>query len=446
MLTMVDAPTLIVASALATIAVGLIAFALLAGIPRSVDLVWAGLLAGLYAARMVLGYMREPYIHSALEYLVPIPASLLFAHYFGERLRRINAAVVIAFVAVAAVAIPYEVITGRPHALNTVVNAVVLVFMAVFALNVVTGTMDGQGARIIRIGAIVFGLYVLNEHFRLVSFPFRLSTEPIGFLLFLLCIVVALMHTAISTEAQLLSVESELAMARNIQQSIIPLHPPDVEGLDIAASYRPASHVGGDFYEFVPLSDGRLGIFIADVSGHGVPAALVASMLKIAIAAQNHVESPAQVLADLNRLFCGRLQRQFFTGTYAVINPMEQSLSFASGGHPPLLVADAATVRELSAPGFVLGRMATATFRDVAGRFAVGDALLLYTDGVVEALRNGEQFGYERLKQCVAEHRRASAKEIADRIVDAVTSWSPRLNDDFTLIVVRRATRHYEST
>ena len=355
-------------------------------------------------------------------------------------------AIVVAFVAIAAAAIPYEVATGRPHSLNGIVNTLVLVFMGVFALNIAMGTVEGRGARIIRAGAIVFGVYILNEHLRFVTLPFRLSSEPIGFLFFMVCIVVALMDTAITTEAQLLGVESELAMARKIQQSIIPPHPPDVDGLDIAALYRPASHVGGDFYEFVPLPDGRLGIFIADVSGHGVPAALVASMLKIAIAAQNHIESPARLLGDLNRLFCGRLQRQFFSGAYAVVHPLEQSLSFASGGHPPLLVADAANVHELNAPGFVLGRMPSATFGDVAGKFNVGDALVLYTDGIVEAARDGEQFGYDRLKQCVAEHRLAPAKEIADRIVEAVTAWSPRQEDDLTLIVVRRATRQYENT
>lgn len=436
---MVDVPTLIVASALATIAVGLIAFALLAGFERSIDLIWAGLFAGLYALRMV-------YRDSALEYLVPIPASLLFAHYFGERLRRINVAVVVAFIALAAVAIPYEAATGRPQSLNGIANVLVLAFMFVFVLNVVTGTVTGRSARIIRIGAIVFGFYVINEHLRFITLPYRLSSEPIGFLFFMLCIVVALMHTAVTTEAQLLGVESELTMARNIQLSIIPPRPPDVEGLDIAALYRPASHVGGDFYEFIPLPDGRLGMFIADVSGHGVPAALVASMLKIAIASQKNVDAPAELLADLNRLFCGRLQRQFFTAAYAVINPFEQSLSFASGGHPPLLVAGAATVLELNAPGFVLGRMPSAAFGLVSGNFDVGDALLLYTDGLVEASRNGEQFGYDRLKRCVAEHRTASATEIAGRIIDAVTGWNPRPDDDLTLIVVRRATRRYGDT
>jgi sigma-B regulation protein RsbU (phosphoserine phosphatase) len=447
-----DVPTLIVASALATIAVGLLAFAFLAGIPRSVDLMWAGFFAGLYALRMMFatslteGVLHAAYVHSALEYLVPIPAAALFAHYFGLKLRRLNTAVVIAFIVMAVIAIPYETISGRPHAFNAVENALVLFFMAVFAVNIASGLAEERGARLIRIGSIVFGLYVVNEHLRFVTLPFRLSSEPIGFLIFMLCIVVALMRTAVTTEGQLLAVQTELVMARNIQLSIIPPRPPEIEGLDIAATYRPASHVGGDFYDFVPLADGRLGIFIADVSGHGVPAALVASMLKIALAAQNHASAPAEILTGLNRLFCGRLQRQFFSAAYAVIDPLAQSLSFASGGHPPLLLADAANVHEMNAPGFVLGRMPSAEFGAAAAKFAVDDVLLLYTDGVVEAARDGEQFGYERLKQCLAQHRRAKASEIAERVIEAMTQWTPHVDDDVTLVVVRRATRAYDRT
>jgi len=440
----IDVSTLVVASALATIAVGLIAFALLAGIGRTPDLFWAGLLAGLYAFRMIVsaGFVHSAYVHSSLEYLVPIPAALLFAHYFGVKMRRINMAIVLAFVGVAAVAIPYEVITGRPHALNPVENALVLLFMGVFAVNVTMRLGAQRSARLIRIGAIVFGLYVVNEHLRFVTLPFRLSSEPAGFLFFMLCVVVALMRNSITTEAQLLGVESELATAREIQQSIIPPHPPDVAGLDVAALYRPASQVGGDFYDFVLLPDGRLGIFIADVSGHGVPAALVASMLKIALAAQEHVGEPAEVLRDLNALFCGRLKKQFFTAAYALFDPLKQSLTFASGGHPPLMIANGTAIRELPAPGFVLGRMRSATFEAQSHGLSSGDTVLLYTDGIVEATdRNGEQWGYERLRECLETNRHASAREIADRVVGAVTGWNPRLEDDLTLVVVKTATR-----
>ena len=406
-------PTVVVASALGTIAIGLIAFALLAGIPRSIDLVWAGVFAGLYAMRMIFatGLVQSAYVHSALEYLVPIPAALLFERYFGSRFRKLNIAIVIAFIVAAAIAIPYEVLTARPHSLNGYENALVLVFMAVFAANI---AVSGKTAGLIRIGASIFALYVLNEHLRFVTLPWRLSSEPIGFLIFLICIVVALMRTAIATEAQLLGVESELRTARGIQESIIPSRPPDVPGLDIAAVYKPASQVGGDFYDFVPLSDNRLGVFIADVSGHGVPAALVASMLKIAIAAQDHHASPSDLLANLNRLFCGRLHRQFFTAAYAVISP--HSIAYSTGGHPPLLLNG----RELVTPGFVLGRRRDATFVTATQPLAAGDVIVLYTDGVVE--RPG--WSYERLREEVA----------ARRPVSEIVSGDSE--DDMTLLVI----------
>ena len=413
MLSTTDIATIVDASAIGTIGIGLIAFALLSGVRRNVDLLWAGLFAALYALRMILGsgLAYTGYAHAALEYLVPIPAALLFARYFGARLRKLNVAIVIAFVVAAAIAIPYEILIARPHALNPYENALVLVFMAVFAVNI---ALPSAAAGLVRAGAAIFALYVINEHLRLVVLPWRLSSEPIGFLIFLICLVVALMRGTIAREAQLLGVESELRTARGIQESIIPSRPPDVPGLEIAAVYKPASQVGGDFYDFVPLPDNRLGVFIADVSGHGVPAALVASMLKIAIAAQDHHASPSDLLAHLNRLFCGRLQRQFFTAAYAVISP--QSIEYATGGHPPLLLNG----RELATPGFVLGRRTDVTFVTAVESLRAGDVIALYTDGVVE--RPG--WSYERLRQEVAARRPVS--EIV----------SGEADDDMTLVVI----------
>ena len=450
MLSAADIPYLVVASALATIAIGLVLFALLAGMARSIDLIWAGLFAGLYALRMIFSTMlvrsvpHGAFIHSALEYLVPIPAAALFAHYFGTRWRLLNVIILRVFIAAAVIAIPYEVITAQPHALNRYQNAIVLFFIAIFAINVIAPGPELRSTRLIRVGSVIFGLYVLNEHFRFVELPWLLSREPIGFLIFMICIVLALMRTAVTNEAQLLGVEAELKTARNIQQSIIPAQPPAIGGLDIAAIYRPASHVGGDFYEFVPLSPSRIGIFIADVSGHGVPAALVASMLKIAIAAQDRHERPADLLDQLNRLFCGRLKRQFFSAAYAVIDADAKTLSFASGGHPPLILGHGRDARELAASGFVLGRMADVKFEETAEPLQANDVVVMYTDGIVEASgRDGEPLGYERLRQRVAREGSGRAAAIADAIVAEVDGWTGGrgAEDDLTLIVVKAATR-----
>jgi len=448
MLPAYDAPTLIVASALATIAVGLVVFALFSGIRGSVDLVLAGLFAGLYAFRMLANtsiVTDAATIRSSLEYIVPIPAAALFAHYFGPRWRLMNVAIVGAFVVCALVAIPYELLRGEPFALKRIVDSLVLVFMASFAVNLAAPGAEQRSVTWLRVGVAVFGIYVVNEHLRLVQLPWRLSSEPIGFLFFMVCVVIALIRRTVSTQAKLLAVETELETARRIQESIIPSRPPAVDGLDIAALYRPASHVGGDFYDFVPLPANRLGVFIADVSGHGVPAALVASMLKIGIAAQDHLDKPSAVIQHLNDFFCGRLKRQFFTAAYAVIDPDGRSLAYSSGGHPPMIVlrGNDRAAHEVTTPGFVVGRMKDASFSSVEEPFGAGDVAVLYTDGIVEATGDdGEQWGYVRLRQCVEGHRGESATEIAGAIVRSVEEWSAPAGagDDLTLVVVRRAT------
>lgn len=443
-----DAVTLIIATILLTVAAGLVVFSLLSGVRRTKDLLYAGLFAGLYGLRMFMetelvelltGATRTlAHTRSALEYLVPVPAAILFAHYFGRRRRALNLFVFGAFVVCAAIAIPYELITGRPQALNGVVDTLVVVFMSVFFLNMIGRRDTDQSILPLQIGTGIFVLFVLNDHYDIVPVPAGESAEPFGFLIFILFIVVTLMRQTIASRGRLIAVESELTTARTIQQSLVTSAPPSIAGLDVAAAYEPASHVGGDYYEFVTLEDGRLAVFIADVSGHGVPAALVASMLKIALAAQTELTRPEGVLTSLNQLFCGRLQRQFFTAAYAILG--DGRIDLASGGHPPPMLMTSQDVRELQADGFVIGRMRNARFAPASSTFAPGDVAVFYTDGIVEA-RNagGEEWGWERLRQCVAAHRGQSARTIADQLLEQVRRWTApaHADDDLTLVVVR---------
>jgi serine phosphatase RsbU (regulator of sigma subunit) len=204
----------------------------------------------------------------------------------------------------------------------------------------------------------------------------------------------------------------------------------------------PASEVAGDFYDFIELANGTLGIFIADVSGHGVPAALVASMLKIALATQiENASSPARILAALNTLFCGRLERQFITAAYVHIDPAAGTLVVASAGHPPPILRHGENSAEVVAAGVVLGRFRDARYEELTRQFAGGDTLVLYTDGVTEtANRDAEMWGDERLRTTITSHD-DSTGALAMRIVNDVKDWrgtdSPP-DDDVTLIVVRR--------
>src|SRR5271154_2836479 len=138
---------------------------------------------------------------------------------------------------------------------------------------------------------------------------------------------------------QLLAINVELEMARQIQLSILPRSTPKIQGLEIAAQYLPMTSVAGDFYDFIVVDEKHLGILVADVSGHGMPAALIASMLKIALAAQEpHAADPAQVLLGLNQALCGKFQRHYVTAAYLFVDMLKGTLRYAGAGHPPMML------------------------------------------------------------------------------------------------------------
>ena len=256
----------------------------------------------------------------------------------------------------------------------------------------------------------------------------------------------ALRETREKLAQQLLAIQKELETARLIQESILPQRVPQIEGLDIAARYVPMASVAGDFYDFIVVDNKHLGILIADVSGHGMPAALIASMLKIALAAESaHAEDPARVLLGLNQALCGKFQHHYVTAAYVFLDMEKRTLSYAGAGHPPLLMWGAASpgVRDVTENGLFLGMFDSATYSSVNVPLAPGDRGLLYTDGVSEANDpDGAEFGSERFRQFLEAENNGSANQLADRLLDELARWSARgegedLDDDITLVTIR---------
>jgi len=443
----------VIAVVLITMGIGMLLLgALTAGRSRR-SFVYTGLFAIAYGARLAINtgaytlLYSHPrwldYLRSDFEYLVPIPAALLFETFSGNRRRIVHRIITAALVACAAVAIPYEMAIHSPFALKPVIDALVIVLIAVLAIDLLSASPDAANWSLVRIGALVFTAFVLNEHFRFVSDRYGITREPTGFLFLMLTIIITTMRHATQSQQRLAAVDSELATARAIQLAALPRRNPELPGLDVAAIYTPASDVAGDFYDFLELDDGSLGIFIADVSGHGVPAALVASMLKIALATQaENASSPARVLANLNTLFCGRLERQFITAAYVHIDPFAGVITTASAGHPPPILRHGETCDEIIAPGVVLGRFRDARYEERSHPFVPGDILVLYTDGVTEtANRGAEMWGDERLRATIAANGPESATAVAAKIVAEAETWrgiSGPPEDDVTMIVVRR--------
>jgi phosphoserine phosphatase RsbU/P len=244
---------------------------------------------------------------------------------------------------------------------------------------------------------------------------------------------------------QLIAINNELEMARQIQLAILPRETPKLQGLDIAARYIPMSSVAGDFYDFIVVDEKRLGILIADVFGHGLPSALIASMLQSAFAAQSaHASDPVRVLSALNRALFGKFRSHFVTAAYIFLDLEKSSVNYAGAGHPPLLVwrKRSGNVTEVLENGIFLGPFHDSTYSAVPLSLEDGDRIILYTDGIVEARNSScEEFGMDRLKKMVEENHALPADQFADSLLDSVARWSTNISgrtqsDDITLLAI----------
>jgi sigma-B regulation protein RsbU (phosphoserine phosphatase) len=244
---------------------------------------------------------------------------------------------------------------------------------------------------------------------------------------------------------QLLDINNELEMAREIQLAILPHEIPDIKGLEIASRYLPMNSVAGDFYDFIIVDEKHAGILVADVSGHGLPAALIASMLQVALAAQlPHASDPARVLAGLNHSLCGKFKYHFVTASYIFVDMERNVLSCAAAGHPPLLLWRASTgcASEILENGLLLGLFPEATYSFVEIPLQPGDKAVLYTDGILEARSPSEQeFGPDLLKGFLESNHNLKVDAFADLLLEELMGWAEHPKgegqaDDITLLVI----------
>lgn len=238
--------------------------------------------------------------------------------------------------------------------------------------------------------------------------------------------------------------ERELELARELQQSILPQKFPDLPGFSCAARSRPARHVGGDFYDVIPLSKGRVGLVMADVSGKGMAAALYMALTRSLIRAEaRRSSSPRQVLFSIHRLLLEMSQADMFvTVFYGVLDPVQGTLRYALAGHdrPLLFSPSTGECRFLAADGILLGYVEKVSLEEVGVDLRPGDLLVLYTDGITDANSPaGEFFGVERLRETVWAADGLSAQGLCDLIFEHVDRFQAEAvqHDDMALLVVK---------
>ena len=238
--------------------------------------------------------------------------------------------------------------------------------------------------------------------------------------------------------------EQELQVARGIQQTLLPKEVPALEGWEVRAYYQPAKEVGGDFYDFLELEDGRLGLVVGDATGHGIPAALVMATARSMLrAVAPSTASPGDVLSRANDpLVMDIPPNMFVTCLYAVLDPKSGHLVYANAGHDlPYLRRRGGDAVELRARGMPLGLMPGMSYEENEIVVDAGETALYYSDGLVEAHDpQGEMFGFPRLRGFVAE--RGEERALGDFLLEELHSFTGEgweQEDDITLLTLRRS-------
>jgi serine phosphatase RsbU (regulator of sigma subunit) len=238
-------------------------------------------------------------------------------------------------------------------------------------------------------------------------------------------------------------VEQELRVARSIQQASFPKEVPTLEGWQISPYYQPAREVGGDFYDFHLLPEGRLGLVTGDATGKGVPAALVMSTTcgMLRLAAQGSA-SPGQMLQGINEvLFPNIPSNMFVTCFYAILEPKSGRLSYANAGHDLPYLHRNGDAEELRARGMPLGLMPAMSYEEKETILHSGEAALLYSDGLVEAHDpEGDMFGFPRLRSLIAEH--GEERSLGALLLEELYSFTGERweqEDEITLLTLRRS-------
>jgi phosphoserine phosphatase RsbU/P len=415
---------------------------------------WLGLFAVLYGVRLLaragtfrLYFDVSPtvwdYVAAAITYTIPLPL-VLFMRTFAPAWRRFSTVAAVALATFGVYAIASDIILRRPYASRTLNNLIALAFLgALVAVFLRRGGPPSRELRTTRVGVLAWSLTAAADNLRGMNvLAFRgPDTEPFGFTVLLVCLATLVVWRVLGNARRLVAIDRELSIARQIQTSILPQAMPLVSGLTVAARYRPMTAVAGDFYDFVEIDDHRLGILVADVSGHGVPAALLASMVKVALASQHgRADRPAAVMAGLNGALYGRLAGQFVTAAYLFIDARAGLMRYAGAGHPPMVRLLRPTLKtfELEENGLALGFSQQAVYDELEQPLEAEDRLLLYTDGLIEAWNGTEDlFGLARVKASIAAGAALRPDEAADALLESMNAWSGQPPaDDLTIVVV----------
>src|ERR1700685_101806 len=438
-----DAPRLFLGAMI--VGVGLVA-AGFSAIRRKIDplLIYFALFAFTYGLRM---WMQSQLLYltmqgssfyfkitHAIDFSIPIPGFLFFdaagfLHRWGKTASYVTG-IVLAF-ALATLAL------GPQNIFYRITGVLVIAALIVLVARSMRTTSVTQDFIVIRRGLATFVAFAVWENIRGMLGLGLPDVEPIGFVALLVALGYVAAHQTLRRDQQLSEIQKELEVARRIQLSILPARFPNSANFRVAARYVPMTSVAGDFYDFIVADDRQAGLLIADGSGHGVPAALIASMVKLAATSQRaNAGDPAALLSGMNASLHGNTQNQFVTAAYVYLDSASRTLQYSAAGHPPMLLLRNGKVEEIVENGLMLAAFDFAKYTTAAHRLEAGDRLLLYTDGIVEAANaKGDFFGQDALAALLRQTAGLRPSDAVDRIISSVQQWANSQDDDLTVLV-----------
>jgi phosphoserine phosphatase RsbU/P len=429
-------------------------------------LLWFGLFSILYGIALVvrnsafrLGFGQPQSVGFSVERLLTlsiiIPGLLLFEEFYGRGWRSSIRWVSGIYCAVVVVAMRGVVHQSPLESIQSPGTTLVIMVPLVLTVGRIAGYRPPPlaNSRVLFAGLLAFFCAFSIDRVLHTKFGnWHSGVEPYGFLALVICIWYVTAQRVIADERRLISLSDEMRAATKIQQAILPSTPPSLENVQIAVRYAPMTAVAGDLYDFPAARPNCIAVFVADVMGHGVPAALVASMVKVAVWTQlgNDAE-PASIIAGLNGVLCNEAHGQYVTAVYLCLDAVNRIGRYSTAAHPPPLLWQRGkqVLEVLGATGLLLGVRPNEAYADSKFSFDVGDRLLLYTDGLLEAENAaGESFGDAALPTFIKEKQDIGAEQFVDLLLKEVLAWScdgtqVRQEDDITIVVIdfdRRAT------
>jgi serine phosphatase RsbU (regulator of sigma subunit) len=383
---------------------------------------------------------------TSITYMVPVSGFIFIEQIIGKGWNFSIRLMIYVSIVFAIVAISIGIALNAPwtamHANNFYAILCVLVILVNMFWPGLTMTME---LKVLRVGTVIFVALALHANLiGLIGLPLGRNLEPLGFIVLIGCLFFIVVRRFFENERELATIGRELETARQIQSFILPQKTVDIKGIHLIAHYVPMASVAGDFYDFARVDEKRLGILVADVSGHGVPASLISAMVKIAFVSQlPHASSPAQVLAGINQILCGKLESDFVTAGYLFIDTVKQNVLYAAAGHPPLILwrGSEQKIYEFQEKGIILGQFEDARYQNIHLDLESGDRFFLYTDGIIETTNAaGIRYGKDQFKEFITSHASLPVGQFADVFIQGIFSWSGKhsedtLDDDLTLIV-----------